>query len=355
MTGIDVRGLTAGYTDTPVLVDLTLSIASGEIIAVLGSSGSGKTTLLRVLAGFLAPRAGTVHFGDRLIVGDGTSVPPERRRIGMMPQEGALFPHLTVAQNIGFGLPRGGEQRDRRIDDLLTLVGMQGLGDRRPQQLSGGQQQRVALARALAPGPDLLCLDEPFSSLDASLRARLRAEVSAVLRSTGTTTVLVTHDQEEALSIADRVAVLREGRLVQFAAPEVLYARPADLDTARFVGEIVELDAVVTPDGRAATALGDLTLADAAPSGARGIVALRPEQLTLVAAQPISGAESRTPTGRVHSTTFHGHDSMTEVELPDGGLVRARVAGGMRPAMGDAVGIAVQAPVLFYPQDSARL
>ena len=354
MTALDIRGLAAGYGQAPILQDLSMAIHSGEVIAVLGASGSGKTTLLRVLAGFLTPLAGTVRFGDRLVAGDGTFVPPERRRIGMMPQEGALFPHLTAAGNIGFGLPRGGDQRDQQIDDLLALVGMQGLGDRRPQQLSGGQQQRVALARALAPGPDLLCLDEPFSSLDASLRARLRAEVSAVLRSTGTTTVLVTHDQEEALSIADRVAVLREGRLVQFDTPETLYARPADLDTARFVGEIVELDAVITPDGRAATALGDLTLADAAPRGARGIVALRPEQLTLVAAQPISGADSRTPTGRVRSTTFHGHDSITEVELPDGGLVRVRVPGGAHPAIGENVGIAVPAPVLFYPQDRPR-
>ena len=349
MTGITVSGLTAGYGQAPVLCDLSLSITSGEVIAVLGASGSGKTTLLRVLAGFLKPQAGAVHFGERLIAGDGVYIPPERRRIGMMPQEGALFPHLTVAQNIGFGLPRGS---DARIDELLELVGMRGLGDRRPQQLSGGQQQRVALARALAPGPELLCLDEPFSSLDAALRTRLRTEVSAVLRDTGTTTVLVTHDQEEALSIADRVALLRDGRLVQFDAPEVLYARPADLQTARFVGDVVELEATIADTGHAVTALGALPLVEKAPIGAHGTLALRPEQLSLVAAHPVGVHAPAPPVGHVHDATFHGHDSMAHIRLTDGTAVLVRVPGGTRPALGQAVGIAVHGPGLFYPTGS---
>lgn len=345
MTAITVHELTAGYGQAPVLHDLSMTIASGEVIAVLGASGSGKTTLLRVLAGFLRPQAGTVRFGDRLVAGDGAFVPPEQRRIGMMPQEGALFPHLTVAQNIGFGLPRGSQAR---IDELLALVGMAGLGDRRPQELSGGQQQRVALARALAPRPELLCLDEPFSSLDAALRTRLRTEVSTVLRSTGTTTVLVTHDQEEALSIADRVALLRGGRLVQFDAPAVLYARPADLDTARFVGDVVELTATIAHDGRADTALGSLAVIAGPAIGTAGIVMLRPEQLTLVAAHPVGSSGAQAATGRVRASTFHGHDSMVDVAFEDGALARVRVPGGQRPEIGDAVGVAVNGPGLFY-------
>ncbi len=179
MIPVRIEEVTAGYGGAPVLRDLSLEVAPGEVVAVLGASGSGKSTLLRVLAGFLRPTAGQVWFGDREVSGPGTWVPPEQRRVGIVPQEGALFPHLDVAGNIGFGLPRGSRAR---VDEMLRLVGLAGLGRARPQELSGGQQQRVAVARALAPGPDVLCLDEPFSALDASLRGRLRAEVRDVLR-----------------------------------------------------------------------------------------------------------------------------------------------------------------------------
>ena len=206
-------------------------------------------------------------------------MPPERRRVGIVPQEGALFPHLDVAGNVAFGLPRGS---DDRVEQMLALVGMSGLGPRRVQELSGGQQQRVALARALAPEPDVLLLDEPFSALDASLRVRLRGEVREVLAATGTTTVLVTHDQEEALSFADRVAVVRDGRVVQVASPDDLYERPVDLDTARFVGEVVELEATVIADGIATCALGDVHVPGAPAEGTRGVIVLRPEQLAVV-------------------------------------------------------------------------
>ena len=211
MTDVRLLEVRADYGAGPVLDDLSLEVASGELVAVLGASGSGKTTLLRVLAGFMRPSAGRVEFGDRLVAGPGAWVPPERRRVGIVPQEGALFPHLDVRGNVAFGLGR--RPRDSgRVDEVLDLVGMSAFREARPQELSGGQQQRVALARALAPEPDVILLDEPFSALDAALRVRLRGDVREVLDRLGTTTVLVTHDQEEALSMADRVAPIDFGR-----------------------------------------------------------------------------------------------------------------------------------------------
>ena len=338
MTSVGLEDVTAGYGGAPVLRDLTLDVGSAEILAVLGASGSGKTTLLRALTGFLRPSSGTVRFGDRVVAGPDTWVPPERRRVGIVPQEGALFPHLDVAGNVAFGLPRGSE---RRVAEMLELVGMAGLGRHRPQELSGGQQQRVALARALAPEPDVLCLDEPFSALDASLRVRLRGEVREVLTATGTTTVLVTHDQEEALSIADRVAVVRDGHVVQVASPDELYDRPADLLTARFVGELVELEATVVSPGSALTALGAVPVVDAAVVGTRGTVVLRPEQLAVVAPEPVGGGTPSGSLGTVRSGSYHGHDSVLVVALDGGPEVAVRVPGARGARPGDRVRVVV--------------
>ena len=206
----------------------------GSFTAVLGASGSGKTTLLRVIAGFERIESGVVRLGTTVFDDGRTSLPPERRRIGYVPQDGALFPHLRVAANVGFGLPRSSR---RKVGALLEAVGLTGLERRYPHQLSGGQQQRVALARALAIEPEVVLLDEPFSSLDAAMRASVRQEVAQILRARGTTTVLVTHDQDEALSMAERVAVLADGRIVANARPEELYRSPLDADLAGFVGE----------------------------------------------------------------------------------------------------------------------
>jgi iron(III) transport system ATP-binding protein len=318
MTQVQVRGLDASYGADPVLTGLDLDVPSGAIAAVLGESGSGKTTLLRVLAGFLRPSAGTVAFGDRVVVGPGVWVPPEKRRVGIVPQEGALFPHLDVAGNIAFGLPRGS---DSRVEEVLELVGLAGMGRARPHELSGGQQQRVAVARALAPQPDVVLLDEPFTALDASLRTRLRAEVREVLAAVGTTAVLVTHDQEEALSTADVVAVMRDGRVVQTGTPEQVYGDPADLGVARFVGELVELPAASAIEGWVECALGRVEVA-----GAGSTLVLRPEQLSLSC--PLPGA---TPSGVVRSTSYHGHDSLLTVELGDGSQVPVRVSGVSAP------------------------
>src|SRR3712207_3607757 len=204
-------------------------------------------TTLRLIAGFEELDAGTVEVGGRLVAGEGVAEPPERRRVGMVFQDYALFPHLSVARNVAFGLPRG--EREARVAEALAMVGLAGLGERMPHQLSGGQQQRVALARALAPGPEVILLDEPFSNLDATLRAGLRREVELILREAETCAVFVTHDQEEALSLADRIAVMRDGEVVQVGSPEDVYYRPADRWTAQFVGEVNLLQGVADQVG----------------------------------------------------------------------------------------------------------
>ena len=254
MTQLAVAGLDKRFGAHQVLADLSLDVPAGSLTAILGPSGSGKTTLLRVLAGFEHADAGTVT--DRLRDGRraGPCSSPERRRIGYVPQEGSLFPHLTVAANVAFGLSRrtwGRDRRARRCAELLEAVGLGGLDRRYPHQLSGGQQQRVALARALAIAPEVVLLDEPFASLDANLRASVRADVQQLLKESGTTTVLVTHDQDEALSTADRVAVLRDGGIAQCAAPQELYCRPVDADMARFIGEANLIPGVLSRHVRA--------------------------------------------------------------------------------------------------------
>lgn len=342
MTSVRVRGLTAAYGDVEVLEDLALDVPSGALMAVLGASGSGKTTLLRVLAGFLRPRAGTVHLGDREVSGPDVFVPPEKRRIGIVPQEGALFPHLDVQANIAFGLRKGAQSR-QRVEELLTLVGLAGLGSARPQELSGGQQQRVALARALAPQPDVVLLDEPFTALDAGLRSRVRSDVRDVLREVGTTAILVTHDQEEALSVADLVAVMRDGRLVQVGTPAEVYGAPADLQVAEFVGDVVELPVLGVVDSDVVSCvLGDVPVDVISSNGhhaGKDVVVLRPEQLVL--ACPV-GPETDAPgVGTVRSSSYHGHDSMVMVAMTDGSVVPVRVPGGLPPKPGERVHVSV--------------
>ena len=271
-------------------------------------------------------------------------VPPEKRRIGIVPQEGALFPHLDVSANVAFGLPRADSAS--RVAEVLEMVGMSDYAHARPHELSGGQQQRVALARALAPRPEVILLDEPFTALDAALRVRLRAEVRELLRGLGTTALLITHDQEEALSTADLVAVLRDGRIVQVGTPLEVYDVPADLDVARFVGDAVELPAVAT-GGRVACALGDIPMhADTSVEG-DAVVVLRPEQLVLSCpVEPNGGVPGG---GVVRETSYHGHDSLLRVELADGTLIPVRVPGGTPPPRpGDAVVVSVTGPGRVY-------
>jgi iron(III) transport system ATP-binding protein len=341
MSALTVQGVTKSFGQTEVLSGVDLHVPAGSFTALLGPSGCGKTTLLRLIAGFDEPDAGTIAVDDRTVVGAGRSVPARSRGIGFVPQEGGLFPHLTVAANVAFGLPRG-QRRDRsRIAGLLELVGLSSdLADRAPHQLSGGQQQRVALARALAPQPTLVLLDEPFSSLDAGLREETRAAVAAALSAAGATTVLVTHDQAEALSMADQVAVMRGGRLVQLTDPRTLYRRPSDLDVATFVGEAVVLDAEVRA-GRAHCVLGTIALERPVDDGPARVL-LRPEQLRL------SAAPGAVP-ARVRGVDFYGHDSRVWLDLAGGLTVSARLEGADVPAAGDEVSVAVAGTALPFP------
>jgi iron(III) transport system ATP-binding protein len=345
MSALTVQQVTKAFGATEVLTGIDLHVPAGSFTALLGPSGCGKTTLLRLIAGFDEPDAGTVAVDDRLVVGGGRSVPARSRGIGFVPQEGGLFPHLTVAANVAFGLPRR-QRRDRvHVAGLLELVGLSpDLAERAPHQLSGGQQQRVALARALAPQPSLVLLDEPFSSLDAGLREETRAAVAAALSAAGATTVLVTHDQAEALSMADQVAVMRGGRLVQLTDPRTLYRRPSDLDVATFVGEAVVLDADVR-EGLAHCALGAVALEGPAADGPVRVL-LRPEQLRLSAAP---GAVS----ARVRDVDFYGHDSRVWLDLAGGLTVSARLEGADVPAAGDEVSVVVTGTALPFPAPAA--
>jgi iron(III) transport system ATP-binding protein len=336
--GLTVTDVHHAYGDVPVLHGVTLTVPEGGLTAVVGRSGCGKTTLLRVVAGFERARAGIVEIGGREVAGADQDVAPEDRRIGYVTQDGNLFPHLTVARNITFGLPRRERRAGHRVAELLGLLGMDpSYGGRRPHELSGGQQQRVALARALAPRPDLVLLDEPFSALDPELRATTRRAALDAVAATGATAVLVTHDQAEALSVADRVAVMRDGAIVQEGTPVELYRHPADAGVATFLGEVVALPACVEA-GRAATALGNVPTGEA---DGRTTVLVRPEQIELVAGAP--GAV----VAEVVDVDFRGHDTLVGARLPDGTVVRARCAGHLAPSVAQRVGVVVNGAALL--------
>ena len=335
MMPLTIRDLAKSYGGPPVLDGVDLDVPAGSLTAILGPSGCGKTTLLRLIAGFLTPDAGTIHLGDRLVASRERSVPTARRHVGYVAQEGALFPHLDVAANISFGLPRARRRGSAKVDDLLDLVGLDpSLARRSPHELSGGQQQRVALARALAPEPGVVLLDEPFSSLDAGLRGETGRAVVQVLRALDATALLVTHDQSEALSLADQVAVMRAGRLVQVGAPQALYEAPTDRGVAEFVGAAVVLPATWR-DGAAECVLGVVPVE--APVGLHPTsVMIRPEQLLLVS------PDRATVRGRVSEVSYYGHDASVRLVLEGSASeVVSRVRGSDAPVPGSLVGITV--------------
>lgn len=329
--GVTVGALRAGYRDVEVLAGVDLDVVPGELLVLLGPSGCGKTTLLRAIAGLDRVSGGSIRIGDREVSSSSTHVSPEDRNVGMVFQNGALFPHLNVARNVGFGLAPAHRKGGRRIDEMLQLVGLAGFGDRATSELSGGEQQRVALARALAPEPTLLLMDEPFSNLDAILRERLRREVHQVVRSFGATTVFVTHDRDEAFSLADRVAVMRNGDIVQVDTPEGVYRRPVDPWVAGFVGDANILPAHLEADASnateaaslAATPLGVLEIDDAGrPPASNGemLVMVRPEDIECVE----RGDPGATAAGEVVGVEYLGASSLISVRLADDSVVSVR-------------------------------
>ncbi len=342
MTAVSVGNLTKAFGSSKVLRGIDLVVPDESVTAILGPSGCGKTTLLRLIAGFEAPDSGEIRLGDELVFGSGRFVPPQHRRVGYVPQEGALFPHLDVGHNITFGL-RGRERRGgHRVEELLALVGLSSeVRARFPHQLSGGQQQRVALARALAPGPTLILLDEPFASLDAGLREGTGRAVVAALKAVHTTAVLVTHDQSEALSLADQVAVMRDGVLAQVGTPHEVYRAPADLGVAEFVGAAVVVDADVV-DGSAGSDLGPLHVM-AGYDGGRARLLVRPEQIEL------GGSSQAAVEARVVEVSYFGHDAAVHLQVVTSGRrVTARVSGTSVPVPGTLVLVSVVGPVAAY-------
>jgi iron(III) transport system ATP-binding protein len=354
---LQIDGLGKAFGSHTVLDDVDLRLEAGSVTAVVGASGCGKTTLLRLIAGFDTPDRGIITIGGRTVVSGPTvfSAPtvctaPHRRDVGYVAQDGALFPHLTVGRNVAYGLRgtlRGAALR-ARVDELLDMVSLDtALAGRRPHELSGGQQQRVALARALSRRPALMLLDEPFSSLDTGLRTVTRRSVSAMLAQANVTTLLVTHDQEEALSVADQVAVMRDGRFTQIGTPSQVYRSPADRYTARFLGECVLLPAIVN-SAHAQCALGAIPVHDNRFHG-KATVMLRPEQLTATAA---AGSERPTGTGIVAASEFLGADVVLTIALDaDHQPVTVRQVSIEPPAVGARVRVLVSgSAVVFGPE-----
>jgi iron(III) transport system ATP-binding protein len=351
MTDLEVTELYKSFGPLVVLRDLTLAIAPGSFTSILGPSGSGKTTLLRIVAGFERADRGIVRIGSE-VADDGTHyLTPDRRHIGYVPQEGNLFPHLSVEQNVGFGLSRR-ERHGKKVAELLDMVGLSGLQRRYPHELSGGQQQRVALARALAIEPALVLLDEPFSSLDESLRASVRQDVRRVLRGAGATVVLVTHDQDEALSLSDRVAIMTDGAIGQYDTPEDIYRSPATPEIARRLGDSNFIRGIDRGD-QAETALGVLQLERpvdqrwTSQPGSSLVVLLRPEQIALNAEHSDDAASAV-----VVETEFYGHDAVVRLRpnWERSTLLTARTGDASRaPSVGTSVSLGVRGRVVAWP------
>jgi iron(III) transport system ATP-binding protein len=341
---LEISGLEKRFDGAVAVAGLDLEVAEGEVCALLGPSGCGKTTTLRLIAGLERPDAGAIAVRGRTLSGDRVNVAPEKRRVGLVFQDYALFPHLDVGENVGYGLGRNPDPA--RIREVLSLVGLGKAASRPVHDLSGGEQQRVALARALAPVPELILLDEPFSNLDASLRERLRGEVREILRRSGVTALFVTHDQEEALSLADRVAVMREGAVVQTGMPEEVYGQPASRWVADFLGEAEVLPAIVG-DGFVECELGRFGV-DPGFRGPADLV-VRPESVAVGAGPSPRGLEGEE--GVVVERTFYGHDQLVRVELTSGLQIRSRRLGFPAWHPGDRVKVWIDGPVNVLPPE----
>ncbi len=339
---LELREVSKQFKDVGAARRVSFCLRKGQLLALLGPSGCGKTTTLRLIAGFEEPDAGEILIGGRLVAGPGVFVPPERRRVGMVFQEYALFPHLTVADNVRFGLRHYAGETEKRVREVLELVGLLGLEKRMPHELSGGQQQRVALARALAPEPDLILLDEPFSNLDAGLRVRVRAEVRTILKEAEATAVFVTHDQEEALSLVDQVAVMMDGVVHQVASPREVYYQPATRAVAAFVGDSNFLPGI----GHGRWVECELGRLDTQVEVWGPVdVLIRPEHIDV---RPASQASSC----RVREVTFFGHDQLIGLDFQQRLHLDARAGPAYQFFPGQPVEIRVLGPVMAYPRTS---
>ena len=344
---VTIEGISARFGDVAALDDVSLDVRAGEILCLLGPSGSGKSTLLRIVAGITRPVRGRITIEGFEVEGPGVSVEPEKRRVGMVFQDYALFPHLTVAANVAFGLRHlSRAEVDRTVGALLDRVGLALHADRYPHMLSGGERQRVALARALAPSPLVLLMDEPFSSLDDRLRDRVRRDTIGLLRDTRTTTIIVTHDPDEAVSVGDRIALLRRGRLLQCGSPEDLYAHPTSTFAAQFFGDVNELSGTCRR-GRVETALGSFAAPHLAEHAAAR-VCIRPEHLRVAAGA--TGIPAR-----VLASQFRGE--IDRVTLDVAGLpapVSLRVFGRAGLVAGSSVNLEVESSsVVVVPDDES--
>jgi len=331
---ISLDDVTVRYGDVEAIRGFTLEVGEGSLVALVGPSGCGKTTALRAIAGFEQPTTGTITIRGQVVSGENTLVAPEHRNVGMVFQEYALFPHISVAENVGYGVR--GSDRVRRVEEVLALVGLDNHGDRFPHELSGGEQQRVALARALAPEPDVVLLDEPFSNLDAPQRERMRRELRKILKTARVTAIFVTHDQAEALAIADVIAVMRDGHIRQVGVPDDVYAAPVSPWVAKFLGDAVLFDGTAA-GGSVATVLGSVPTV--LPDGANAKVMIRPEWI-----MPTTTDDG---TGLVVDREFYGHDQRVEIELDEGDVVEALVPTRTAIHVGDRVAIELADSIVY--------
>ncbi len=340
MNSIAIRcqHLSKKFSGVQAVDGVTLNLHEGHFLALLGPSGCGKTTTLRLLAGFEAPDEGEIAIGGQVVNGPGVFVPPERRSVGMVFQEYALFPHLSVADNVAYGIPKEIDKKER-VHEALSLVGLANVATRMPYELSGGQQQRVALARAMAPRPQLILLDEPFSNLDAGLRTQVRAEVRQILRKAHATVIFVTHDQEEALSLADEVAVMMDGHIAQTDTPQKLYRHPINKQVATFLGNANFLPGQIS-NGQVTCELGRLPTSGIHTGPVE--VMLRPEDLLLVPDE-LGAAE-------IVNREYFGHDQLIRVRLSSGSQLQSRLLGSEGDFYpGQRVGLKVRDSVVIYP------